>query len=384
MQKLLQVLGAAALIGWTVLGAAAWAATRGQVHVVLSAEDPADGPDPAALLADQVAMLQEDLGGLTATLGANFSILDRRVSDSLARAERPAADGASERELRARIAELEARLFVLESAWRAASTPAALPSDDLATSPAAPPVAAAEHAGERPTAAPDPGGAAPARTDTAAADQAAAAAPEPAHPEAPAPKASFLAFRLPSQSFERDARRRWTILGSLSRVGFDAQSSLHDFTGATSAVSGELVANPARPGDRPTGRMEVDATTLDTSLDDRDAAMHEHLASDAHPTFAFEVRGFEPAGHDAEPAAHDGVTRGTVRGAMTIRGVSRELGMPVDLRLDESHRLLVEGSAPLRLSDYGVPVPNKLGLVKMEDEVQVWITLRARPGAEVE
>jgi hypothetical protein len=29
-------------------------------------------------------------------------------------------------------------------------------------------------------------------------------------------------------------------------------------------------------------------------------------------------------------------------------------------------------------------VPNKLGLVKMEDEVSVWVTLRARPGAEVE
>lgn len=76
--------------------------------------------------------------------------------------------------------------------------------------------------------------------------------------------------------------------------------------------------------------------------------------------------------------------RGTVRGRMKIHGTERDFAMPVKVEVDDGHRLVIEGSAPLRLTDYGISVPNKLGLVKMEDEVSVWVTLRARPGAEVQ
>jgi polyisoprenoid-binding protein YceI len=63
---------------------------------------------------------------------------------------------------------------------------------------------------------------------------------------------------------------------------------------------------------------------------------------------------------------------------MTIRGVEREVAMPVRMVLDDAHRLSVEGELDLKLSDYGVPVPSKLGVVKMKDQVRVWIALRAR------
>jgi len=359
MKKLLQLLGVLALLAWTVVGAAAWFATKGQVHLLVSADDPTQGPDPVALLQDDVASLHGDLEGLTEMLGRNFSILDERVSNAVSGADRPAAEPARtdavERELRMRIAELEARLDVMERALRDGAPEPAAGAVEPVSAQAAPEVAVAT---------PDE------------------PEPEIAEPEpkpAPAPSASFLAFELPSQSFELDRRRRWTIQGSLSRVGFDGKSSLHDFTGTTSKVSGELIANPARPTERPSGTIVVDATSLDTGLDDRDEAMHEHLESGRFKTFEFELESFRSTG-----ASDDGTATGEVSGTMTIHGTSRPFAMPIELRVDKSHRLVVQGSAPLSLPDYGVPVPNKLGLVKMEDDVQVWITLRARAGSEVE
>jgi polyisoprenoid-binding protein YceI len=66
---------------------------------------------------------------------------------------------------------------------------------------------------------------------------------------------------------------------------------------------------------------------------------------------------------------------------MTIRGQSRPFAMPVAVEVDAQKRVVVTGQAPLKLSDYGVPVPSQLGLINMQDEVVVWIALRARAAA---
>jgi hypothetical protein len=46
--------------------------------------------------------------------------------------------------------------------------------------------------------------------------------------------------------------------------------------------------------------------------------------------------------------------------------------------VDDSKRVIVEGEMPLKLSDYGVPVPSQLGLINMQDEVKIWVALQAR------
>jgi hypothetical protein len=56
--------------------------------------------------------------------------------------------------------------------------------------------------------------------------------------------------------------------------------------------------------------------------------------------------------------------------------------MPVRLAVDASRRLVIEGEMALRLTDHGIEVPSKLGLISMQDEVKVWIALRARPLAK--
>jgi polyisoprenoid-binding protein YceI len=185
---------------------------------------------------------------------------------------------------------------------------------------------------------------------------------------------SFLSFALPGDGFAFDQLQRFEIIPSLSRVGFDAKSTLHDFTGVTSAVRGSVVARLSAPGQDAAARIEADAAALDTGLADRNAAMREHLASDAHPKIVFELRDFEPAAVDS--AARQ--VSGTVAGSMTVRGVTRPLSMPVRLSVDDRMRLVVEGESPLLLSDFRVPVPSQLGIIGMQDEVRIWISLRAR------
>jgi polyisoprenoid-binding protein YceI len=190
---------------------------------------------------------------------------------------------------------------------------------------------------------------------------------------------SFLSFVLPADGFAFDQVQRFEIVPSLSRVGFDAKSTLHDFTGVTSAVRGSLVARLSDLSADASARIEADAASLDTGLADRNEAMREHLAPHTHPKILFELKTLESKGIDAVGKKMEGV----VKGELTVRGVTRPISMPLKVVVDESMRLVVEGESPLKLSDFGVPVPSKLGLISMQDEVRIWISLRARVAGRV-
>ena len=73
---------------------------------------------------------------------------------------------------------------------------------------------------------------------------------------------------------------------------------------------------------------------------------------------------------------------GELLGTMTIRGQTRSVRMPLQIEVDPQKRVVVRGQMPLKLSDYGVPVPSQLGVINMQDEVTVWVALRARQQTE--
>jgi hypothetical protein len=62
--------------------------------------------------------------------------------------------------------------------------------------------------------------------------------------------------------------------------------------------------------------------------------------------------------------------------------VTRDVRVEVTAHTDESRRLVVEGETPLSLGDFGAPVPSKLGVISMDDEVRVWVSLRLRARAD--
>ena len=133
-------------------------------------------------------------------------------------------------------------------------------------------------------------------------------------------RASFLAFKLPSDDLRFDERRTWSILPSLSRIGFDAHTTLHDFTAKTSAIEGELEADLAHPDDAPRASLRLRSAALASGNAERDEAMHERLDAEHHPTLDFELTRFEPA--EVDLAAKQ--ASGRAFGRMTVRGVTQE------------------------------------------------------------
>jgi len=341
--KFLQGLGLLALLGLVVGSIAALALVKERVHVTFADEDEARrGPDPLELLRADVGALKDDLHALNEGIGQNLEALHGALEeDAAARAQTLATELG---ELRTRIAGLEARLE--HAQLGAAPAPSSAPS-----------VAAVPDE-------PQPAAQAPA--------SAAPPAPQPA-----APKKSFLSFKLPSDSFAFDKPMRFEIVPSLSRVGFDAKSSLHDFSGTTSKVEGELTTCLARPAEDCRGDIRVAAASLDTGDAARDEELQKTLGTADWPTLRFECTGFTLDSPDAVDAAAERLS-GKVRGRLTMHGTTHELEMPVRVSVDAAKRVAIEGEVALAMSAYGIEPPSKLGLIKVEDQIKLWIALRAR------
>jgi len=313
------------------------------VRVVIAGDDVEQKADPVVLLRDDVATLARDVAALPDMIRAAGEALEERAAARHEQLRTAAPDLAP---LTEQVAALRRDVDALRAA--VAASPGAVPAPAEIVVPAA--------------REPEPAVAAPA-----------AAAPEPAAPPA---KSSFLSFTLPSARFRFDEPQDYTLVPELSRVGFDAKSTLHDFSGVTSSVRGRFRADFDDAQGACTGEVVIAAATLVTGVDGRDAGMREHLDTGHHADIRFAVERFVPAADGVDVAQKK--ARGEVHGTMTIRGQSKPFVMPVAVEVDPQQRVVLTGQAPLKLSDYGVPVPSQLGLINMQDEVVVWIALRAR------
>lgn len=361
MSKTLSVIGALSLVLWTGAGFLAWSSVGRHVSITFSDGDSVQG-DTARLeeLGDQVGALHADVRALAGHLGQSLTALDQDFEERL-----QARAATLEREVSALRAELAARRGGEDGVLRElAALRASLESGALEvrpTMPAAPVELVPEVVEEvvEPIAVEVP------------------AAAEPAPVEAPRRKKGFLAFELPSDSFRFDQRATWTILPALSRVGFDAKSTLHDFSGVTSDVAGTLEVDPSRPQADPRGAIQVKASTLVSGVEGRDEAMRDHLETAEHPEITYEIQRFEAESVDAAAMT----LTGTVHGDMTIRGKTHAIAMPVRVSVDDARRLVVEGETSLALPDFDVPVPNKLGVISMNETVRIWLSLKLRASA---
>lgn len=387
MKKALQVIGIVALVAWTGAGGYAWSKVKTKIDVTIREKGDAEDGE-LALLRDRFDTLSGDLDLLVTSLEENFGLLAQALEQE---GEASAVSAArTEERLRHLEAALPAALEARETAGALASVLARLEAIDLTS------FTAGGHAFDRSADHPptelsdviDPGNAsdapdAPGASESLEVEDEPAPPVVPAEPVAetpsePAPKRGFLAFKLPSRDFQFEGEQTFEVLTDLSRVGFDAKSTLHDFTGVSNRASGSFRVDLAHPGKGITGRIAIPTTSLDTGLDGRDEAMLENLGADSHDEITFVATGFDTGKVDVAAQT----VEGTLQGEMTIRGETKPVRMAVQAHVDESRRLVVEGEMPLLLPDYGVPVPNKLGMITMNKEVRVWIRFRARAKAE--
>jgi len=344
-----------ALLAWSAAGGLAWYELRRE-----RPEDPRieEARREAAMLRDRLEVVSADTVALAGATERGFEGLAAALE------ARAAADGAGVRDLASRLASLEGELARLSRAEAERAERLAAALRDL-------PAVAAEVVLE-PVPVEEPVEVALAPEPEVAVEPAVQPTAEPT--AEPAAGRSFLAFKLPSQEQGFEGRRTYEVLADLSRVGFDAKSTLHDFTGTSSRVRGSVQVDLARPADGISGSIEIDASSLSTSNEARDEAMFEHLGVEHHPRIVFTPTGFSVGALDAA----ERTVEGSVRGRLSVHGVEREIEMQVRGHLDEARRLVIEGEMPLALPDYEVEVPSKLGLISMEKDVRVWIHLRAR------
>ncbi|MFN0242426.1 MAG: YceI family protein [Planctomycetota bacterium] len=344
MKRILQWIGAAAWLALSVGSLAALFVVRERVRIVV--EQPGSRteqePNDLALLRADIEQAQVDLAAIAEGLAQHVEL----VRDEL--------DAAS-----------ESRARSLHDALRTADANVTALRDELARAAPLPPTTQASAlAVSTPAASP---------TDLSPPVPASDTAPSVATTATAAPR-RFLSFQLPHTSFSFEGPQRLALVPTLSRVGFDARSTLHDFSGVTQRIEGELVVDLAHPERGCAGTIHVGAATLDTGSAGRDEEMRTRLDAVAHPLLTFDWRRFEPSAIDVAAQTLSGIAHGE----LTIRGATRACSMPVTVAVDASKRVTMRGETQVSLRTYGIEPPSQLGVISVEDEVRIWIALTAR------
>ncbi|KAF0243526.1 MAG: hypothetical protein FD180_3310 [Planctomycetota bacterium] len=156
-------------------------------------------------------------------------------------------------------------------------------------------------------------------------------------------------------------------------AGFDAKTSVVDFSGWTKALTGELAYEAGRPVESARGSVTADATTMDTGDADRDKELREdHLEAAKFPHMKFEISVVKMT----SPGTVD------MSGSMEIHGVRKDVTIPCTFKLRLDGFAYVAGEVKVKMTDFGIKPPTKLGIIKVEDEFRIWFEIWAEPVKE--
>jgi polyisoprenoid-binding protein YceI len=152
------------------------------------------------------------------------------------------------------------------------------------------------------------------------------------------------------------------VSGTLS---FDGQSTVGDFTGTTTTLTGEMTGGPGLSSVR--GWVEAPVSTLRTGKAKRDQDMNKSMESDKYPTIRYELTGV-----GADTWAGD-TAQVTLRGRFLIHGVTKEVEFPGSVAVDQKV-VRVRATVPLNLKDYRIGGLSKmLGVLKMHEDIVVHV-----------
>lgn len=161
----------------------------------------------------------------------------------------------------------------------------------------------------------------------------------------------------------------------VNNIVFLLDAPLESINGTTNGITGKVSFDPDAPEDT-SGKMIVAVETLSVPNSRMEGKMmnEEWLDAKNHPEIVFELNGLS----DVE---QDGATyKGTAHGTMTIKGVSKEMKVPVAISYlegklmarqgTEGDILVVRSSFSISRSDFGVNEG------AMEDKVADEVELR--------
>jgi polyisoprenoid-binding protein YceI len=152
-------------------------------------------------------------------------------------------------------------------------------------------------------------------------------------------------------------------------LSFTGHSTVGDFVGTTTAVSGGVTGNAELANAR--GWVEAPITTLSTGNGLRDHDLRATMDVASYPTMRFELAGVTVG----SPPASDTVT-GALRGALTIHGVTRDVAILATL-IAAGDTIDVSGAFPVDLADYKVGGLTRLfGTLRVQRKIDVRFRVR--------
>lgn len=161
----------------------------------------------------------------------------------------------------------------------------------------------------------------------------------------------------------------WTIVegeaGYRVRETFLQQQADTDAVGRTSDVTGGLVVEGTDGAPTLTeGSIEVDMTTLESDEGRRDNQLRGRgIQTDTFPTSTFELTG--PVALPADFGTAD--VDITFPGRLTLHGVTRDVEIAAQARVQDDGTVVVAGSLPIVFADYDIEAPNVAGLIAVQD-----------------
>jgi polyisoprenoid-binding protein YceI len=178
----------------------------------------------------------------------------------------------------------------------------------------------------------------------------------------------LLAALLPASTAALEAQRvipNGTIrTGSLS---FDGRATVGDFTGATSAMTGEMNGGADLSAVR--GWVEAPVKTILTGNTKRDKDLNKSMETAKYPVIRFDLTGVIPR------ATRGDTVDVTLQGRFHIHGVSQDATIPATVVLLPD-AVQVRGRTPLNLKSYKIGGLSKaMGMLRMQEEILVHLDL---------
>lgn len=156
-------------------------------------------------------------------------------------------------------------------------------------------------------------------------------------------------------------------------------SAITDNTNVTSTLrvlSGEIEGDPKNPAATGKVKLVVDATSFQSGNQMR----NKHILGDSletadYPTIEFDSTALK----DVELTPQGDGGNATVLGNLTLHGVTRPIGVPLEASLDPDGGFTAWGEFSVDYTDYGIKPPRLLFALPVGKEVKISFRIKALP-----
>lgn len=159
----------------------------------------------------------------------------------------------------------------------------------------------------------------------------------------------------------------WSVVRDASTLSLEVRAFGSTQSGRFEDWRGDLVFDPARPeATRADFVVQAGSLRMGSGAATRQARGRDFLDAAGHPTVRMQVRSLEPSG----------AARYTARADVTIKGRTRSVTFPVDLRV-QGDRAQMTGSLSLDRAAFGIGTNGPWnGLIARQVMVRVSLTAR--------